>query len=255
MSATEPGRSAARDVFEPISLDTLYRIPQDDIDVFRDYLRTIPFRYEDHVFSGLARQLNTEADVRTFFESSILLLVLPVVLAMMPTERDADLVMTAEKTYSGAYKIHPDISFVAYNGTRNLPVVAQIEFKGPEGLVSFRNVFQAISQRKIIEPSHAWEEVTRQLRKYASMAECSYILCSDGSDAYVFVFQSPAEVLYLDASDDDHNATLTLREAVLFLMLLGIKNSQFTLRYVYTHSCPTCRVCSCLIYCSILELC
>ena len=77
------------------------------------------------------------------------------------------------------------------------------------------------------------------MRKYAKVAGCRSVLCSDGSDAYVFVFpadESSEEVRFLRASDDASNdgTSLTLREAVLFLICLGIQhNSPFTLRYVY----------------------
>ena len=83
--------------------------------------------------------------------------------------------------------------------------------------------------------------VTQQLRKYAEITECRSILCSDESDAYLFVFpedDSSEEVHFLHASNA--GGTLTLREAVLYLVYLGIQLSPcFTLRYVYTHLCLT----------------
>jgi hypothetical protein len=74
------------------------------------------------------------------------------------------------------------------------------------------------------------------------MTGCRAILCSDGPDAYIFVFppdESSEDVQFVfasdDASDDASNddARLTLREAILYLVYLGISlDSMFTHRYV-----------------------
>jgi len=225
-------------------LDTLVRIRPEEIEAFRDYLRTIPFRYKDPALSVVGMQLKTEGDVRMFFDSSILFAVWPVALAMVPPKRNADLVLTNQKTYSGAHSSRPDVSIIAYDGTPHPPTVAQIEHKGPRGLEGFRNVIRASSERRIIMPPEDWITVTSQLRKYAIRTGCRSILCSDDSDAYVFVFpadESADRIQFLQASDNGIGS-LTLREAVLFLIYLGIRlDSPFTLRYVYTHFCPTCR--------------
>jgi len=258
-ASSEPAPSTpANDDYEEISLDTLFKIPTKDIEEFHDYLRTIPFSYKNLAPSILGRQLMTEADARMFFDSSILLAVWPVALAMVPTERDADLVLMSEKTYHGVRSSPPDVSIITYGGAPNeYPTVAQIEYRGPRALEAFRNVIRAISEGRTIIPPTNWEVVTRQLRKYATETRCRSILCSDESDAYIFIFpidESSERVYYLHASNDG-TGSLTLREAVLFLIYAGIRlNSPFTLRYVHTHLCPICQVCCCLIYCSILEL-
>jgi len=247
--------------YEPISLDMLTEIPQEAIEKFRVYLGTIPFVYNDYSLSILGRQLNTEGDICMFFDSSVLLAVWPVALAMVPTVRDADLVLASEKTYNGVHPIRPDTSIVAYNDDTTSTTLAKIEYKGPRSLATFRNVIRAYFDGRAIQMPASWNIVTRQLRKYAEVAGCRSVLCSDGSDAYIFIFpadESSKEVEFLLASNDASNngTSLTLREAVLFLICVGIQhNSPFTLRYVYTHLCPTCRVCCCLIYCSFLELC
>ena len=246
LRASRPAQSSVvNDLYQPISLDTLVKIRPEDIEAFHNYLRTIPFRYRDPAPSVLGRQLKTEGDVRMFFDISILLAVWPVALAMAPPERNADLVLTGEKTYSGAHSSRPDFSIIAYDGTEHPPTVAQIVLKGPRGLEAFRHVIRAESERRSILPPDDWNTVTCQLRKYATTTGCRSILCSDQSDAYVFVFpadESTEQVQFLHASDNG-TGSLTLREAVLFLIYLGIRfNSPFTLRYVY-------------VYCSILELC
>jgi len=216
-------------------LDTLVRIPAEDIEDFHNYLRTIPFRYRDPAPDVLGRQLMTEGDICMFFDSSILLAVWPVALAMVPTVRDADLVLTSQKTYNSVHSSLPDVSIIAHDGNPNPTTVAQIEYKGPRALEAFRNVIRAELERISIQPPADWNVVTRQLRKYASTTRCRTILCSDGSDAYIFVFpsdESSEEVLFLQASNDG-TGSLTLREAVLFLIYLGIElNSPFALRYV-----------------------
>ena len=258
-----PPSADVNEDYDEICLDTLSKIPPRDIDEFRNYLRTIPFRYKDPAPSVLGRHLATEGDVRMFFDSSVLLAVWPVALAMVPIVRDADMVLTSEKTYQGVNSSSPDISIIMYDGTkeigsRNLGTVALIENKGPQGLGAFRNVVRAESERRIIATPLDWTLVTRQLRKYAAETRCRCILCSDESDAYFFLFpadESSEQVEFLHASNDG-TGSLTLREAVLFLIYYGIsKISKFTLRYVHTHLCLACRVCCYLIYCSVLELC
>ena len=225
-------------MYEAISLNTLVEIAPQDIEGFHDYLRTIPFRYRDPAPEVLGRQLTTEGDTRMFFDSSILLAVWPVALAMVPTVRNADLVLRSEKTYQGVHSSRPDISIIAYDDTPNENLtVAQIEYKGPRGLEAFRNVIRAVSEKRIIAPPPDWTVVTRQLRKYATETGCCSILYSDESDAYIFIFpvdDSSDQIRYLHASNDG-TGSLTLREAVLFLIYAGIRlNSPFTLRYVLT---------------------
>jgi hypothetical protein len=240
--------SVSNDVYYPISLDTLIEISPEDIQIFRDYLRSIPFCYNDPTPSILGRQLVTEGDVRMFFNSSVLLAVWPVALAMVPKVRTADLVLTSEKTYEGVYSSRPDASIIAYNATPQPTAIGQIEYKGPQALEAFKNVIRAVSEGRSIMTPTSWDIVTRQLRKFATVTKCRSILCSDGSDAYIFVFptseSSDGEEVHFLWSSKDRTGSLTLREAVLFLAYLGIKlSSPFSHRYVYTHLCPTCRVC------------
>ena len=194
----------------------------------------------------------TEADARLFFDSSILLAVWPVALAMVPTVRDADMVLTCENRYQGVNASRPDTSIILYDGNRNVGTVALVENKGPQALRAFRSVVRAESEGIIIATPNDWDTVTRQLRKNTKEIGCQHILCSDESDAYLFYFpsdESSEEVGFLHASNDG-TGTLTLREAILFLIYSGIREtSKFTLRYVYTHLCPAYRVCCYLIYC------
>jgi len=235
MASSDPVQSAAANLnYEPISLDMLREISQEHIQNFFDYLSTIPFRYNDSAPSVLGRHLMTEADVRMFFDSSILLVVWPVALAMVPTVRNADLVLA-----NRPHPSRPDTCIVAYNGSRHPPTVAQIECKGPQGLDGFKNVFRAYFQGRAIQTPNCWNHVTRQLRKYVKTTTCRAILCSDASDAYIFVFppdESSSQVVqFVLASDDasNVNASLTLREAVLYLVYLGIGlESTFSCRYV-----------------------
>jgi hypothetical protein len=74
--------SVSNDDYEEISVDTLVQVPEEDIQAFRDYLQHIPFRYNDVIPSVLGRHLEKEGDVRLFFDSSIVLAVWPVALAM-----------------------------------------------------------------------------------------------------------------------------------------------------------------------------
>ena len=83
-----------------------------------------------------------------------------------------------------------------------------------------------------------WTLVTRQLRKYAQDTPCRTVLCSDGFDAYVFIFppDESEETIYFTWSWSNGTGPLTLREAVLFSIYCGIKlNAPFELRYIYTH--------------------
>src|SRR5467141_706132 len=112
--------SRANDLYLPIEMDMLVEITAEDIAEFRRYLRTIPFLYNDLVPSILGRQLKTEADVRMYFDSSIVLAVWPVALAMVPTVRTADLMLTSEKTYSNAENSScPDERIIAYDDDAN----------------------------------------------------------------------------------------------------------------------------------------
>jgi hypothetical protein len=62
--------SVSNDDYEEISVDTLVKVPQADIQSFRDYLQHIPFRYNDVIHTVLGRHLEREGDVRLFFDSS-----------------------------------------------------------------------------------------------------------------------------------------------------------------------------------------
>jgi hypothetical protein len=224
--------------YEEISLGTLVKVPREDIQSFRDYLRGIPFRYNDIIPTVLGRHLDTEGDVRLFFDSSIVLAVWPVALAMPPTIRAADLILTSEELYDSS---RPDMSVLAYSGPAagQPTAVAQIEIKGPQGLAAFRPVIQSVLDRRVIMQPVDWIVVTRQLRKYAQDTFCRTVLCSDGFDAYVFIFppDESVETVYFIWSWSDNSASpLTLREAVLFSIWYGIQlNAPFKLRYVYTH--------------------
>lgn len=219
--------------YEEIDTGTLAQIPPEDIQSFRNYLRDIPFRYNDIIPTALGRQLKKEGDVRLFFDSSIVLAVWPIALAMPPTIRAADLVLTREELYDSS---RPDMSVLAYSSQPT--AVAQIEIKGPQGLAAFRPVIQSVLDRRVIMQPVDWTVVTRQLRKYAQDTHCRSVLCSDGLDAYVFIFppDESEETIYFLWSWDDGSGPLTLREAVLFLIYCGIRlNAPFELRYIYTH--------------------
>jgi hypothetical protein len=140
---------------------------------------------------------------------------------MVPTIRAADLVLTSEKPYNS---MRPGISVLAYSG-QPPTAVAQIEIKGPQGLAAFRPVIQSVLDDRVIAEPVPWIDVTRQLRKYAQRARCRSVLCSDGSDAYVFLFPpigSEEETIYFLWSWSDGRGPLTLREAVLFSIYCGI---------------------------------
>ena len=145
--------------YGPIEMEMLVEIPPEDIAGFRHYLQTIPFLYNDLVPSILGRQLVTEADVRMYFDASIVLAVWPVALAMVPIVRTADLVLTSENTYnSPEHSSRPDVSIVAYDGTADQPPIGHIEYKGPQGLEDFKNVFRAWSEGTRIQlpPLGTW---------------------------------------------------------------------------------------------------
>ena len=136
MAVSQPVPSTVSNSFyREIDTDTLTPISSEAIQSFRNYLRGIPFRYHDVILTPLGRQLKKEGDVRLFFDSSIVLAVWPVALAMPPTIRAADLVLTSEKLYDSS---RPDISVLAYSGEPTATAVAQIEIKGPQGLAAFR---------------------------------------------------------------------------------------------------------------------
>ncbi|KAN0074811.1 hypothetical protein V8E54_007422 [Elaphomyces granulatus] len=203
------------------------------IQSFRNYLRGIPFRYHDVILTPLGRQLKKEGDVRLFFDSSIVLAVWPVALAMPPTIRAADLILTSEELYDSS---RPDMSVLAYSGPAagQPTAVAQIEIKGPQGLAAFRPVIQSVLDHRAIEVPADWIVVTRQLRKYAQDTLCRTVLCSDGFDTYVFIFppdESEETIYFIWSWSDSASSPLTLREAVLFSIWSGIKlNAPFELR-------------------------
>ncbi|KAN0066722.1 hypothetical protein V8E54_015192 [Elaphomyces granulatus] len=216
--------------YEEINMDTLVEVPPENLQSFRNYLQGIPFRYKDIIPTVLGRHLEREGDVRLFFDSSIVLAVWPVALAMTPTIRAADLVLTSEKPYDSS---RPDISVFAYSGQLPATAVAQIEIKGPQGLAAFRPIIQSVLDHRVIAQPVSWTLVTRQLRKYAQETLCCSVLCSDGFDAYVFIFppDESEETIYFIWSWSDGAGPLTLREAVLFSIYCGIRlNAPFELR-------------------------
>jgi hypothetical protein len=219
--------------YREIDTDTLTPISSEAIQSFRNYLRGIPFRYHDVILTPLGRQLKKEGDVRLFFDSSIVLAVWPVALAMPPTIRAADLILTSKELYDSS---RPDMSVLAYSGPAagQPTAVAQIEIKGPQGLAAFKPVIQSILDHRAIEVPVDWIVVTRQLRKYAQDTLCRTVLCSDGFDAYVFIFppdELEETIYFIWSWSDSASSPLTLREAVLFSIWSGIKlNAPFELR-------------------------
>jgi hypothetical protein len=227
--------------YEPtIEPTMLASVPPGDIQIFREYLRTIRFLFPEIAPTTLGRLLLTEGDIRMFFESSILLPVWPIALVMVPTadERNEDLILTSESTYRGLHLSRPDCTIGAYSGNLPSTTILNIEYKGPQALESFQRVLVAASEGGALQTPAAWETVTRQLRKYVEVSNCRCILCSDGAEAYVFIFPPDAsQRVYALRSARDETGSLTLREAVLFAIYAGIElGSAFTHRYVYIHA-------------------
>ena len=242
-TARNPAQStAANDDYDPIEVSSLVPIALTEIQRFRDYLRTIPFRYPDTSPTILGRELTIEGDVRAFFDSSILLVVWPVILAMVPTIRNEDLRLAWESPLPGAVKHRPDVTVYLCGAGYETPIT-HIEYKAPECLSSFQEVVsQQVPEEDVSTSSDtseedlnpAWIKITKQLTKY-SMNGSSNILCSDGSDAYIFIFpdnDESTDVLWVRASDDG-SAVLTLRESLLFLLFFAINSGpHLNLRYV-----------------------
>lgn len=63
---------------------------------FYTYLQTIPFRFANTNSTSLGRTLRTEADVRTFLNSSIIVPCWPVCLTMIPEIGNTDLIPRCE---------------------------------------------------------------------------------------------------------------------------------------------------------------
>jgi hypothetical protein len=150
---------------------------------------------------------------------------------MVPSIRAADLVLlhTSEKTD------HSNASIIACSGLQHSTAVAQIEVKGPQGLTAFRPVIQSVLDHgtAIAEPV-SWTVITRQLRKYAQTTGCRSILCSDGCDAYIFIFppNEPEEHVHFFWSWGDSTGHLTVRETLLFLIYFGPLSESGTYRLI-----------------------
>lgn len=225
--------------YEPIEPTMLASVPPGDIQVFREYLQTIRFLFPEIAPTTLGRLQVTEEDIRMFFESSILLPVWPIALVMVPTadERNADLMLISDSTRRGLRPSRPDCTIGAYSGDLPSTPILNIEYKGPHALESFHRVLIAALEGRALQTPASWETVTRQLRKYVEMTNCRCILCSDGSEAYVFIFPpDDSQRVYALRSARDGTGSLTLREAVLFAIYTGIElGSSFIHRFVYIH--------------------
>lgn len=241
IAATNPRLSTGVNLnYDPIEPTMLASVPPGDIQIFREYLRTIRFLFPEIAPTTLGRLLLTEGDIRMFFESSILLPVWPIALVMVPTadERNEDLILTSESTHRGLHLSRPDCTIGAYSGNLPSTTILNIEYKGPQALESFQRVLVAALEGRALQTPAAWETVTRQLRKYVEVSNCRCILCSDGAEAYVFIFPPDAsQRVYALRSARDGTGSLTLREAVLFAIYAGIElGTAFTHRYVYIHA-------------------
>lgn len=118
---------------------------------------------------------------------------------------------------------HSNASIIACSGLQHSTAVAQIEVKGPQGLTAFRPVIQSVLDGTAIAEPVSWTVITRQLRKYAQTTGCRSILCSDGCDAYIFIFppNEPEEHVHFFWSWGDSTGHLTVRETLLFLIYFG----------------------------------
>ncbi|KAF8543089.1 hypothetical protein BDD12DRAFT_821949 [Trichophaea hybrida] len=231
--------------FSPIPYDRLVAIDSQVVARFRDYIRSLSPHVDFSCVSPLLpydaeplpdTHIRTEADIRCFVHTSLLLPTWPVMLSMLPSNRlygwtfehenpgttrpevpmpptavaghatDLRQMPKAPVIQGKARKSSADIAVLQYTNTGvnqddwAVTTAFVLELKGPCRVYDARNHLKSS-----VFCADEWAKLTRQIRKYAVHKKCPHHVLMDERFAIYFYFDTEnfadesAEVYYLTA--------------------------------------------------------
>jgi len=168
--------------FDEIEAGTLSPVSTSDFAEFKAYLMTIPFDFANVTTVTVGLDLHSEAGVRLFYEANAILACWPIALAMIPADRNYDLVLQSEKPLLNISR--PDITISAVrpgvSGAAGVDLLC-LGFQCP-GTCKFAGNSDQPS-------SDDWDIVARQVRKYAVLHCVSVVLLMDDKYCLYFEFE------------------------------------------------------------------
>lgn len=209
----------------PLNQKSLQAIPQEDVEEFKSYISTIPWDFGSFEPSIDGRLISSEADVRQFVDSAIILPAWPVILAMVPlpahgdSKRGYDLVLKNEQSLDGSSRPDEAIARASVDSGRSWfrPIVL-IELKGPGVLSSLESMGGGN-----MPESDDLMSVTRQLRKYSVEGRTPTLFVMDNTHALYLRFSDATDendsvefAVASSGADKDRFPTFTIRELFVF---------------------------------------
>lgn len=223
--------SSSNSKVDPILKETLSVIDSRDVANFKDYLQSLPFVFDDLKSCIIGTTLQSEADVKYFYDTNLVQACWPVALAMVPEDHCFDLRLQCEKFLHGLTR--PDMSISVIRQSRpgmldKSEVFLSLEFKAP-------GACQFITSADLSE-NDDWETVGRQIRKYAVANHVRYTLIQDDAFLIYLHFEDltniDATVTYAIAAAGTAGSQypMSQRELFLYAFAEGLKHKTETLR-------------------------
>ncbi|KAH8117291.1 hypothetical protein DFH11DRAFT_1541592 [Phellopilus nigrolimitatus] len=188
------GSSASNREYEPIYLPSLKRFPSPRLDQFYEYISKLSANVDFADVSPKYRHLpgiflRNEADVRSYLDAAIVRPVWPVILSMLPPDKDYDWALFQERAHGddiNSKRSSADIAIVRLSnrGSWREEFSLLLELKAPLVVDGLLRMFA--HQRT--DTSDDWETITRQIRKYAVTKGCRHHILMDDRTAIYFRF-------------------------------------------------------------------
>lgn len=202
---------------QPLTPHPIHLVPQTEIDAFKLYVSTIPSSFTDTSPPVGGRILTSEAEVRSFLQSTVSFVVWPLILAMVPhsatTTRDYDLVFGSEHHFPVNNRPHDAIlkHFVNQGVNMSEPLLLiefpTLDFCMPCGS-SGEGVMDVVARQR--------------LAKYAVQGNVSTLIMMDNVYAVYVHFHNvrdenaPMETLVAALSTEGRHDRMTVRELLVF---------------------------------------
>ena len=177
------GSSANNSAYEEIAPESLTPIDGAEVVRFRNHIANLPFEFPDVTPSLTGLYLESKADVRLFYQSSLVLPCWPLILTLMSRDGNEDLCIRSEKQVESC---RPDISIHLMSGQFNatgildptsleLQHISLLEFKGPGSLFW-------LPQGDLLDVRNSddWVLLSKQLRKYCVVFSINHLVVFDG---------------------------------------------------------------------------
>ena len=123
-------------LFDPLALEELLPFSTEEIEVFRQWLASVPFQFSPLVQPVKGWHCDSKGDVRSFLEPAIILTCWPIILSMVPENPNDhtfhDLALRMERNETMNYSSKPDISLLRLTSGQEdlaLKTLSIVEFK------------------------------------------------------------------------------------------------------------------------------